>query len=221
MQASAPYQASGGQLDTTTKLLTLGYFLACIIMSIFVIVNLALKHWVDYCFWYFGLVYGTSWSEIKHFDDEDNIDDVDDDACDDDYKNIVQSFCPHACRNIDNLQTAGQVMLAFGILSLLAHALVIMFHVVLFFKRELKVAKLIYVFDVLPAILWVLGVIIYGSVADFGSYDDTKDLGFSGDYAPDDLEYEAGFGFAVANCIFFPIVAAFGVLVSCKTISAR
>jgi hypothetical protein len=202
-----------------TKLLTYAYFVSSIIMVILLIVNLALERWIDYCFWHFGLVYAESWLAYYHFDNEHNFDDVRDDACDDNYRYIVEAYCPHACRNIDNLQDAGEAMLAFGILSLFALVLVIMFHIVLFFKRELEVAKFIYVFDVLPAILWVLGVIIYGSVADFGDYDDTKG-GYIGD-SPDDLTYRPGFGFAVANCILLPLVVALGTVVSYKTIAAR
>lgn len=221
MQTPYQSQPNGSAQGQTPKLLNAAYFAAAILMFVFIVINLALQRWIDYCFWYFGLIAVDNWSDYNHFDDEDNIDDAHDDACDSNYKDWSQDVCPHLCRNLRNLEDAGQAMLAFGILSLFALVLVAMFHVVLICKKELKILKLIYLFDVLPAFLFVLGMIIYGSINDFGSYKDTKSkYAFAGYDDPDDLTYEAGFGFAVANCIFFPIFSAFGVLVSYKTLSS-
>lgn len=196
------------------KYLTLAYFSSAFVMSGLLVTNLALNQWVDYCYWHFGLLHGDTWTAYPSLKDESTINEVYDDMCSE------QSFdyaCPELCDSVERLQTAGRVMLAFGILSIVSLVIAAVLHLVFFYKRHVGFFKFIYVFDAVPAFMFGLGFIIYCSVADFSDFKRTYYFNLGKDYDPVDLSYGGGFGLAIANLVLITVFTGFSLIVSYKT----
>eukprot|EP00359_Climacostomum_virens_P000907 CAMPEP_0204898290 /NCGR_PEP_ID=MMETSP1397-20131031/1204_1 /ASSEMBLY_ACC=CAM_ASM_000891 /TAXON_ID=49980 /ORGANISM="Climacostomum Climacostomum virens, Strain Stock W-24" /LENGTH=234 /DNA_ID=CAMNT_0052066113 /DNA_START=200 /DNA_END=902 /DNA_ORIENTATION=+ len=215
-----PYQTlpSQGQTTLVTKVQWGVYFLGAVGLILFVALTLSIRYWVDYCYWDFGLDHAESWSDWGDFDESGSISHVHDKVCGSHWRESnIEYYCPDACDNIKDIEKAGKLMLSMGIISCCLLFLGILVHIVMVFKKEWRILRVVYALDFLPAVFFVLGFIIYNVKADFKSYDSVHSRGDYGDYSPDDVGYEVGYALAVSLCILHPAFAIFAALTSYRT----
>jgi len=138
-------------------------------LIILTIVDLALKTWFRYCWWSFGLVFAESFTSFKILNNENSISDVKSDACGS-LKELVEDNCPNFCNYIDGFESAGAVMIFFGVLYLIIQSCCLFFHVLVYFKSGFKF-KIIWVFLILPTLTYLLGFLVYIGIAELTSLD--------------------------------------------------
>jgi hypothetical protein len=145
-------------------------FIVCsIIQMLSIAISMALHNWFSYCWWDFGLVYANSFTTFTNFNNEQTISDVNSDACQS-LRILVEQNCPHFCDYLPKIEVGGIFMILFGTLSLIFYLVGILFHVWSFFKVQFKFKK-IWVFLVLPSVMYITGAIIYNCSIDILGID--------------------------------------------------
>jgi hypothetical protein len=116
-----------------------------IVLSILILISktvvLALSDWFVYCWWVFGLMYGSSFTNFTNFNNEATIIDVKSDSCGS-IKSLVEEYCPKFCENITDFENAGITMMVFGVFSILAEVLCLSFHLCKYNKNSFRFEKI-------------------------------------------------------------------------------
>lgn len=199
--------------------------LACsVILSVFVVVNLSLDDWFQYCYWKIGLIKADS-SE-SYFSGENSIKDAHDDACDSSkIKDAMQELCPDLCDNLKNAELAGGFFIAFSVLTMIGLIFVLLLHILLLCKKKVNM-RCAWLLLFVPLITWLGGFILYCSIiktSDIRSTNNPEDqknplkyYEYVGTHGSDNFEMKGGMIFAIINIIFFAAHLAHGLIFTRK-----
>lgn len=137
----------------------IAYIVLSVVMIGCIVAEMAMFHWLRYCWWDFGLVHAESFTSFTNFDNEVDIADVYNDACKS-LKHLVERNCPNFCDNIIKLEIGGISMLLCLVFALIFYVVCTAFHFWSFFKVQFKFPN-IWIFFILPCFFYNLGAILY------------------------------------------------------------
>lgn len=189
------------------------YFLLQFITLILIIVDLALNRWFQYCYWHFGLVYATSFTEYTELDNESAISDVRDDVCDDDkVQQEVENSCSNFCEFVDQFRAAGVVMIVFAVGSIMILIVNIVLHVWKINAEHKKLPDILVVicFFAQPG-MFAIGLLLYATISGVNDLEEVDNPASGGNEYPRDFKTESGLklGYAVGILSGFISIYAF------------
>ena len=132
------------------------------------------RDWFRYCWFQFGVQSADNIAVVESTFKQ-NIDYLRYLICDQgpEFRSTANLYCPEFCDNLENLVHAGGVMLFFMLYSVMLGTIATVLHFVKLFNRAYH-ADLMKALVLSPALSFLLGAIIYLSVANFAAYKSTN-----------------------------------------------
>ena len=181
-----------------------------------VLINFAVRKWVSYCYWNFGLIYAETFTNINDFSGEDSIVDVIGDACGS-LQTLIENTCPKACGYVENFNLAGTLMLCLSTLSILATTICIFFHLRVLSDSKIRL-KTILLFMILPLVLYSVALLVYIGLGSFSSIKNDKVIEKN---EAQGFKLKEGFYMACGNLGFCFCIFIYGLFVTKKIISKK